>query len=65
MRAPKSLALAIVLAYALLNLHVPIASADAHGKPDVEITVRVNQKGFFDDRNRALGPQNPLKLPAG
>ncbi len=65
MRAPKSLALAVVLAYALLGLHAPFASADAHGKPEIEITVRVNQKGFFYDRNRALGPGNPLKLPAG
>jgi hypothetical protein len=42
-----------------------IAAADAHSNPDLEITVRVNQKGFFDERNRALGPTNPLKIPTG
>jgi hypothetical protein len=61
----KFLALAVFLAYALLSLHVPFASASDHGKPEFEITVRVNQKGFLDEKNRPLGPSNPLKLPAG
>jgi hypothetical protein len=65
MRAARFLALAVVLAYALCSLHVPIASADAHGKPDIELTIRVNQKGFFDERNKAFGPRHPLKLHAG
>ena len=61
----RFLALAVILAYALLSLHVPFASASDHGKPELEITVRVNQKGFLDEKNRVLGPSNPLKLPAG
>ena len=61
----RILALAVILAYALLGLHVPFASASEHGKPELEITVRVNQKGFFDEKNRVLGPSRPLKLPAG
>ena len=65
MRTRKFFALAVVLAYALLSLHVPLAVADYHDKPDLEITVRVNQKGFLDEKNRVLGPSNPLKLPAG
>ena len=61
----RFLALAVILAYALLSLHVPFASASDHGKPELEITVRVNQKGFFDEKNKLLGPSHPLKLPAG
>ena len=61
----RFLALAVILAYALLSVHVPFASASDHGKPELEITVRVNQKGFLDEKNRVLGPSNPLKLPAG
>ena len=65
MRAPRFLALVVVLAYALVSLYVPLAAADSHGKPDIEITIRVNQKGFFDERNKAFGPGHPLKIPAG
>jgi len=57
--------LAVVLVYALFSLHAPIATADTHGKPELEITVRVNQKGFLDEKNKVLGPSHPLKLPAG
>ena len=64
-RPRRFLALAVILAYALLSLHVPFASASDHGKPELEITVRVNQKGFFDEKNKVLGPSRPLKLPAG
>ena len=59
------LALAVVLAYALTSLYAPIAAADMHGKPDLELTVRVTQKGFLDEKNRVLGPSHPLKVPAG
>lgn len=61
----KIFPLAVALAYAVFSLHAPIATADTHGKPDIEITVRVNQKGFFDEKNRVFGPSTPLKLPAG
>ena len=65
MSAPKSLALAVVLIYALASLYTPIAAASDHGKPELDITIRVTQKGFLDEKNRALGPSHPLKLPAG
>jgi len=61
----KALPLAVVLAIALSGLYAPMAVADSHGKPDLEITIRVSQKGFLDDKNRLLGPSHPLKLPAG
>lgn len=54
---PRVLALAGVLAFSLFSVHIPIAAASTHGKPDIEITIRVNQKGFFDERNKPLGPQ--------
>lgn len=64
-RTPRILALAVTLAYALAGLHVPIAAADSHGKPELELTVRISQKGFLDEKNRLLGPTHPLRLPAG
>ncbi len=65
MRTPRFLALAIALAYVLASLYAPIAAADSHGKPELELTVRVSQKGFLDEKNRVLGPSYPLKVPAG
>lgn len=62
---PRILALAVVLAYALVGLYVPLAAADTHGKPEFELTIRVSQKGFLDEKNRLLGPSRPLRLPAG
>lgn len=62
---PRVLALAVALAYTLVGLYVPIAAADTHGKPELELTVRVSQKGFLDENNRILGPSHPLRLPAG
>ena len=61
----RVLALAVILAYALLSLPVPFASASDHGKPELEITVHVSQKGFLDEKNKLFGPSRPLKLPAG
>ena len=31
----------------------------------VEITVKVSQKGFLDNRNKPFGPKNPLNIPKG
>ena len=61
MRTRKFFALAVALA----DLYASIATADTHGKPELELTVRVSQKGFLDEKNRVLGPSYPLKLPAG
>ena len=63
--ASRVFALAVVLAYALAGLHVSTAAADSHGKPELELTIRVSQKGFLDEKNRILGPSHPLRLPAG
>jgi hypothetical protein len=62
---PRFFALAVILASALVTLHAPIAVADTHGKAELELTVRVSQKGFLDEKNKIFGPSHPLKLPAG
>lgn len=65
MRTPRFLALAIALASVLASPYAPIAAADSHGKPELELTVHVSQKGFLDEKNRVLGSAHPLKIPAG
>ena len=31
----------------------------------MELTVNVSERGFFDEKDKLLGPQNPLKVPKG
>lgn len=40
-----------------------IALADT--KPDLELVIKVNEKGFFDENDRSLGPKNPLEVSKG
>ncbi len=37
----------------------------ADSKPETELIVKVNEKGFFNEKGRLLGPKNPLKAPKG
>jgi len=37
----------------------------ADSKPDLELIVKVNEKGFFDEKDKLLGPKNPLKVAKG
>ena len=37
----------------------------ADSTPDLKLIVKVNEKGFFDEKNKLLGPQNPLKVTKG
>lgn len=37
----------------------------ADSKPDLALIVKVNEKGFFDEKDKLLGPKNPLKVPKG
>jgi len=37
----------------------------ADSKPDLELIVKVNEKGFFDEKDKLLGPKNPLKVSKG
>ena len=34
----------------------------ADSKPDLELIVKVNEKGFFDEKDTLLGPKNPLEV---
>lgn len=37
----------------------------AESKPDLELIVKVNEKGFFDEKDKLLGPKNPLEISKG
>lgn len=56
------------LAVLLSGVLPPLRTASAQSNPDVSdmsMTVRINQNGFFDEKNRRLGPQNPIRVPEG
>ena len=60
----KSFTFAIVLAFSALQIQVPSALASTM-KPDIEITVKVNQKGFLDEHGKVFNKKRVLKLPHG
>ncbi len=37
----------------------------ADSKADLELIVRVNKNGFFDEKDNLLGPKNPLEVSKG
>jgi len=37
----------------------------ADSKHDLELIVKVNEKGFFDEKDKLLGPKNPLEVSKG
>jgi hypothetical protein len=53
------------LAFALLTVGQGIPYAGTGDQAPVEITVRVNEKGFLDDKGRLYGPKNPLRVSKG
>jgi hypothetical protein len=61
----KRLVLATALTFCSGVLHLPmaLASSIASEKVDVEITVKVNQKGFLDQKGKILGGKSILKIP--
>lgn len=42
-----------------------LASTKGAAPAEVEITVKVTQKGFLDHWNKPFGQKNPLKIPKG
>ena len=54
-----------VLAYAWLTLGPAITLAEPAGQTPVSITIRVNEKGFLDEKGRYYGPKNPLRIANG
>ncbi|HNP30659.1 MAG TPA: hypothetical protein PKK23_16560 [Nitrospirales bacterium] len=61
----KSLIFASLLAFVSGSLYVPSAKASSvtSEKVDIEITVKVNQKGFIDQKGKTFDGKNILKIP--
>jgi hypothetical protein len=57
--------LGTVLALFFGALPGSLTSAFAESKPDLELVIKVNEKGFFDEKDKLLGPKNPLEVPKG
>ncbi len=57
--------LAMVLTLALGAFPGSLVAVFADTKTDLEVIVKVNEKGFFDEKNKLLGPKNPLKVAKG
>jgi hypothetical protein len=55
--------LATVLALFFGALPGSLTTAFAESKPDLELVIKVNEKGFFDENDKLLGPKNPLEVP--
>ena len=53
----------LALSFGLLQGFLSTAFADS--KPDLELIVKVNEKGFFDEKDKLLGPKNPLEVSKG
>jgi hypothetical protein len=57
--------LVTVLALSFVIFPASPSTVFAETKPDLELIVKVNEKGFFDEKNKLLGPQNPLEVSKG
>jgi hypothetical protein len=62
--ATRLVVIVSALAFTLF-LTQPPRSYASYATPDVEVTVKVTEKGFLDSENRPLGPRNPLKVRKG
>jgi hypothetical protein len=63
----KFFVVATALAFSINLVQLPVAwaASSTSQNVDLEIAVRVNQKGFLDQKGKVLGPKNTLKLPHG
>ena len=66
-RVLKGVVFATALAFSTSLMQLPMAwaSSSTPKNVDVEITVRVNEKGFLDQKGKVFGPKNILTLPHG
>ncbi len=55
----------LLFCISLIGPPMVLASAKGAAPAEVEITVKVSQKGFLDHRNKPFGPKNPLRIPKG
>ena len=56
---------AILFVTSLVPLSMALASPSTSEDIDLEITVRVNEKGFLDQKGKVFSPKNILTLPQG
>ena len=66
-RVLKGVVFATALAFStsLMQLPMALASPSTSKDVDVEIAVRVNEKGFLDQKGKVFGPKNILTIPHG
>ncbi len=66
-RRMKSLVLATALTFTTTLVQLPMvwASPTTTQSVDMEITVKVNQKGFLDQKGKVFTKKNILQLPKG
>jgi len=57
--------LVMVLALPFGTFQGSLPKVFAEIKPDLELIVKVNEKGFFDEKDKLLGPKNPLEISKG
>ena len=57
--------LVMVLALSFGTFQGSLPKVFAEIKPDLELIVKVNEKGFFDEKDKLLGPKNPLEVSKG
>ena len=57
--------LVTVLALSLGAFQGSITTVFAEATPDLELVVRVTEKGFFNEKGKLIGAKNPLKVPKG
>ena len=57
--------LVTVLAFSFGVLQGSLATVFAESKPDLELIVKVSEKGFFDEKGKLLGSKNPLEVSKG
>lgn len=61
----KAMVSVVVLAFAFGAFPGSLVTVRADSKSDLELIVTVNEKGFFDEKNKLLGPDNPLEVSKG
>ena len=61
----KCVVMGIVLAFVFGAFPGSLVTVLADSKSEVELIVKVNEKGFFDEKDKMLGPKNPLKVAKG
>lgn len=55
----------LLFCISMVSIPLGLASTKGAAQAVVEMTVKVNEKGFLDHRNKPYGPKNPLKIPKG